>query len=469
MRPVAIVGAGITGLTAAFRLQEQNIPCVVYEASGHAGGVIRSFREDGYLAESGPNAITEISRNISGLVKDAGLSSRRLYSNPAAHGNFLLHGGRLVPAPSSILKFITTSLFSARGKLRVCLEPFIAANRSRDEETLACFVSRRLGPEFLEAVINPFVAGIYAGDPALLSVRHGFPKLHSAEQLYGSLFRAQIFGARARQRSGEIPKIEAKKFSFDRGLEVLPGRLAEKLGAAVELQTPVLGIEEVAGEWSVRFPGSTGDPARLHSAVLLAVPAHKMAGISFQAPGAPANALAPMGEIVHPPVASVVLGFNRSDVRHPLAGFGFLVPASENRRILGAIFSSSVFSGRAPSGHVTITTYIGGCRNPDLALQPPGQVVTAALSDLREILGITGSPTFEHCSITPQAIPQYNVGYERYKQTMERLETAHPGLFFAGTCKDGISLGNSILSGHDVARRIRACISRLPQLSATAA
>jgi len=474
MKPVAIVGGGITGLSAAFRLQEQNIPCVVYEASAHAGGVIRTFREGGYLAEAGPNAITEMSRKIPDLVNDAGLACERIYSNPAAHGNLLLHQGRLVPAPTSILKFISTPLFTARGKLRACMEPFIAINRSHDEESLASFVSRRLGPEFLEAVINPFVAGIYAGDPALLSVRHGFPKLHAAEQLYGSLFRAQIFGARARQRSGEIPKTEAKKFSFDHGLQVLPERLKQKLGGAVQLQTPVLAIQEIGGEWNVHLSGSPIDsghlghqnhPAHLHSAVLLALPAHKMANISFQAPGTPVDALAPMGEIIHPPVASIVLGFRRSDVRHSLAGFGFLVPESEKRRILGAIFSSSIFSGRAPSGHVTITTYIGGCRNPDLALQPTRQVIDAVLGDLREILGITGSPTFEHCSVVPQAIPQYNIGYMRYKQTMELLEADHPGLFFAGTCKDGISLGNSITSGHDVARRIRACLTRLTPLA----
>lgn len=472
MKPVAIVGAGITGLTAAYRLQEQNIPCVVYEASGHAGGVIRTFRENGYLAEAGPNAITETSRTISDLVHDAGLIRHRIYSNPAAHANFLLHRGRLVPAPVSIVKFITTPLFTARGKLRMCLEPFISANRSHDEESLARFVSRRLGPEFLEAVINPFVAGIYAGDPALLSVRHGFPKLHSAEQLYGSLFRAQIFGARARQRSGEIPKTEAKKFSFDQGLQVLPDQLKEKLGGTIRFHTPVFAIQDFGGEWGVQLPGGVSHlshPSHLHSAVLLAAPAHRLANISFLASNAPGNALAALGDIVHPPVASVVLGFRRSDVRHPLAGFGFLVPASEKRRILGAIFSSSIFPGRAPSAHVAITAYIGGCRNPDLALKPAGEIIAAAVSDLREILGITGSPTFEYCSVVPRAIPQYNIGYDRYKQTMARLEADHPGIFFAGTCKDGISLGNSIASGHDVTRRIRACLARLPQLSATAA
>jgi len=141
------------------------------------------------------------------------------------------------------------------------------------------------------------------------------------------------------------------------------------------------------------------------------------------------------------------------------------VPASEKKRILGALFSSSVFSGRAPAGHVTITAYIGGCRNPDLALQTPRQLAAAAVGDLTEILGITGAPTFEHCSVVPQAIPQYNIGFDRYKQTMEKLESAHPGLFFAGTCKDGISLGDSIISGHDVARRIKAYFTRQSQLA----
>jgi len=469
MKPVAIVGGGITGLTAAFRLREQNIPCVVYEASGQAGGVIRTHCERGFVAESGPNVITEMSRNISSLIRDVGLTRERIYTNPAAHGNYLLHQGRLEPAPMSPLKFITTPVFTARGKLRVCLEPFIAANRSKQEESLASFVSRRLGPEFLEAVINPFVAGVYAGDPSLLSVRYGFPKLYAAEQLHGSLFRAEIFGGRGRERAGEIPKAEAKKFSFHHGLQTLTSRLVEKLDGAVELRTPVGAIHDLGGEWSVEVAGGSDRQPRLHSAVLLAAPAHKLAQIEFRTSNTRGIALAPLGEIVHPPVATVVLGFRRADVQHPLTGFGFLVPAAEKRRILGAMFSSTVFAGRAPSGHVTITTYIGGCRNPELALKPRSELTGMALAELREILGITGTPTFERCAVVPQAIPQYNLGYGRYKKTMERLESEHPGLFFGGAYKDGISMGHSITSGHDVARRIKACLARTPQLSTAGA
>ena len=340
MKPVAIVGAGITGLTAAFRLAEKNVPCVVYEASGQTGGVIRTFREDGYLAESGPNVLTETSGTISALVSDSGLLRHRIYANPSASANFLLHRGRLTPAPMSVLKFLTTPLFSPLGKLRVCMEPFIRANRSVEDETLAHFVSRRLGPQFLESVINPFVAGIYAGDPSLLSVRHAFPKLFAAEQFYGSLVRAQIFGAGARKRSGEIPKTEARKFSFDQGLQVLPDKLRERLGTAVQLRTPVSGVQDLGGEWSVHLPGQA---PRFHSAVLLALPAHRLGNLSFISRETSRNAFARLGEIIHPPVASVVLGFRREDVRHPLAGFGFLVPASEKRRILGAIFSQKLF------------------------------------------------------------------------------------------------------------------------------
>ena len=212
-----------------------------------------------------------------------------------------------------------------------------------------------------------------------------------------------------------------------------------------------------------------GQAPRFHSAVLLALPAHRLGSLTFISRKSSFNELAPLGEIIHPPVASVVLGFRREDVRHPLAGFGFLVPALEKRRILGCIFSSSVFSGRAPAGHVAITAYIGGCRNPDLALQAPTQIIATATEELKDILGISGSTTFEHFSVVPQAIPQYNIGYGRHKERMERLEAEHPGLFFAGTCKDGISLGNSITSGNDVARRIRACVTQMSRTPASAA
>src|SRR5687768_16255587 len=220
MKSVAIIGGGITGLTAAYRLQKAGVPFTVYEASDRLGGPIQSVREGEYLAECGPNTILETSPVITELVRELGLEERRIYSNPAAGNRYVARNGKPVNLPTSALKFLRTPLFSGKAKCRLAAEPFIRRSDPEVEESVGEFVVRRLGPEFLDYAINPMVGGIYAGDPALLSVKHAFPKLHALEQKYGSLIRGQILGARERKKRGTVSKQNAPKFSFEDGLEV---------------------------------------------------------------------------------------------------------------------------------------------------------------------------------------------------------------------------------------------------------
>ena len=240
MNPVAIVGGGITGLCAAFRLRQQNIPVTLYEAGGRVGGPIQTLCESGYLAEYGPNTILETSPKIAALITDLGLDPRRRDSDPAASKNYIVRGGKMHPLPTSPAAFAATRLFSTRAKLRLALEPFIRTPPSSEDESLADFVLRRLGREFLDYAINPFVSGIYAGDPAKLSVRHAFPKLHAVEAKYGSLILGQFLGARERRKRAEVAAPQAKKVSFDDGLQVLTDTLHAQLGPSVELHAPVL-------------------------------------------------------------------------------------------------------------------------------------------------------------------------------------------------------------------------------------
>jgi oxygen-dependent protoporphyrinogen oxidase len=452
MNSVAIIGGGITGLTAAFRLQQQGIPVTLFESSPRVGGVIQSIRQDGFLAEFGPNTILETSPKIISLVHDLGLDERRMYSDPGAEKRFLVRGGKPVQMPGSPVAFFLTPLFSIGAKLRLLREPFIRRSHPDLEENLADFVLRRLGQEFLDYAINPFVAGVYAGDPARLSVKQAFPKLHEIEQRYGSLIKGQILGARERKRRKEVSKQNAKKVSFDEGLQVLIDTLQGKLGASVRLGTKVTRLERTASGWAAVSRAGDREERSEHSAVLYAGTAYRLDELQIAAPGFPS--LASLSEIHYPPVASVVLGFRREDVPHPLDGFGVLIPEVERFHILGTLFSSSLFPNRAPSGHVLLTSYAGGVRDPDLALRDANDLYKITTKDLQRLLGVKGEPTFRHHRLYPRAIPQYEVGYGRYRDLMKRAESAAPGLFLAGHYRDGISLGDSMVSGHDVASRI---------------
>jgi len=495
MKPVAIIGAGITGLTAAFYLKRKGVPVTVYEASGRVGGVIQSVRREGFLAEFGPNTILETSPKIRQLIVDAGLESRRLETNPEASARFVVRDKRPIAMPGSPLGFLTTDLFSPKAKLAVAREPFVPRRRDGVEESIAQFVVRRFNQEFLDHAIDALVAGVYAGDPYKLSVTHAFPKLKALEDNYGSMIKGQIFGARDRKKRGDVAKDRAPKFSFGEGLQVLPDALREQLGDSVRLNTSVTNLTQTAEGWrltlsegrATRGPNrnleekENGDACNSsfremeHSAVVFCGTAYRLAELQVETLeyGTLTPALSdPMGagdqrsragrfldlssfsEIRYPPVASVVSGFRREDVAHPACGFGMLIPKIEGFKILGTIFSSALFPNRAPEGHVTLTSYIGGERYPELAALPPEKLYELVLADLRVLLGVRGEPVFKHAAFFLKAIPQYNVGYGRFRELMKKVEVDAPGFFLAGHYRDGVSLSDSILSGCNVAERV---------------
>jgi oxygen-dependent protoporphyrinogen oxidase len=454
---VLVVGAGISGLATAFWLTRLGLGVEVIEAAHRPGGVIGSERRDGLLYERGPNSTLDTSPLINTMLGDLGILSERVDTSAVAAKRFIVRSGRLVALPATPPAFLRTPLFSLRAKLRLLREPFISRTPGDMEESVAQFVTRRLGREFLDYAIEPFVAGVYAGDPAQLSLPAAFPRLRALEQQYGSLIKGQIFGARERAKLAEQSKNVATSFSFREGMQTLTDSLARALGA---IKTGVRAMEiqrESDGAIAVVVERGGTTAVRLVRSVVLAVPADRAADlIRDLAP----DAMCALNEIPYAGIASIAAAYRRSDVAHPLDGFGFLVPKVEKRRILGVLFSSSMFDNRSPDGTVLLTTFVGGGRHPDLPSLPDAELTTIVTEELAALVGARKGPRF--CAVTrwPRAIPQYTLGHLDRVRRAERVQTALPGLFLCASYSGGVSVSDCVKSGHRTASVVADYLGR---------
>lgn len=446
MKKVAVVGGGITGLAAAFQLHRAGLEPLVFEAGATGGGVIRSHRDDGFLVEAGPNSLQE-TPGVRELIDAVDLTAEVVEAGPAAKNRYIVRDGRLVPLPMSPPALLRSPLLSWKGKLRLLKEPFVRPAPAESDESLAAFVRRRLGGEALDYLVNPFIAGIFAGDPEKLSARHALPRLFDLEQKHGSLFRG-LKAARTQKKSP--PRL----ISFRDGLASLPGALAQKLKGRIYFETSVETITARENGWELiatRYGRRLRDT---YDAIVFALPADALARLAFDKEGAPVS-LKPLAQMPHPPVASVSLGFKRDQIRHPLDGFGMLIPEKERRQVLGTLFPSTLFPERAPAGQVLLTTFVGGTRQPELAQTSEANLRRIVMEDLRALLGVTGDPVFSSIHLWPRAIPQYETGHETFLRAIDAFETQNPGLFLAGPVRDGISLGQCIASGQKQADRAK--------------
>lgn len=449
MAAVAIIGAGLTGLTAAYRLKQRGTRVVVYEASDRIGGSIKSVRRDGYLAELGPSSLAAPSAPVATLLAELGLDASMLNASSAARHRYIVRKGRLVRLPMSPAELLTSRLLSNGAKLAIFGEPLIDGADSPLEESIAGFVRRRFNQEVLDYIVNPFVGGIFAGDPEQLSVRHATPKLHALERTHGSVMKAFVQMMKSRRQAGEGAASIAGMISFQGGLQEIPDALGRELSSEIRLRSPVTQLRKGSNGWTV---GAAFQTPELFDAVVYAAPAHSLGEIDLDLTGA--ERLSTLTSIFHPPVAVVALGFGRDQVSHPLDGFGFLTPEVERKRVLGVVFSSSVFPERAPEGHVLVTAFVGGTRDPDLVEADPHTLTARVLDDLRSLLGSRGEPAFRAVQVWPKAIPQYVLGYGRFKEIAEDVERRNPGLVLAGTYRDGVSLADAMISAEQAASRL---------------
>jgi oxygen-dependent protoporphyrinogen oxidase len=446
----AIIGGGISGLSVAFWLQNKGFDITILECTFRTGGSIITERKAKFIIDLGPNSTLETSPLIHQLIAESGLEEKKCYANEVSNNRYILRNGELHALPMSPVKFIGSKLFSLRAKLRLFKEPFISRVKNHDI-SLADFVRYRLGDEFLDYAINPFVAGVYAGQPERLSTPVAFPKLYALEQKYGSLIKGAIFGIRERKKRAEVAKDRAKLFSFLGGMSDLTESLTVIVKKSIRLGREVVSLEQEDDRFNLIIKENELISKHTFDGVVITTPSERSAVILKNI--APQESVI-INDIEYAPVAVVYMAFKAKNITRDLNGFGFLVPEKEQRNILGSIWSSSIFPERAPEGFVAFTTFIGGSRQPDLVQLSDDEIQHLVFKDLETIIGINEQPVLTSIKRWPRAIPQYTLGYKKFQNVFENLEKKFPGLYFSGNFWHGISVGDCIISAHNTVERI---------------
>jgi oxygen-dependent protoporphyrinogen oxidase len=438
---VVVVGGGIAGLAVAREVRSRCGDVLLLEASERLGGYVRSERFEGVLFEHGPQGFLGESPGVLDVVDALGLRAALVPAADAARKRWIWRGGRLVAIPTSPVAFLASSLLSAGGMLRLLGEPW-ARKTPGGPESVHAFAERRVGREAAEVLVDAMVTGILAGDPKVLSIDACFPKMPRLEREHGGLFR----GLRAKRKAGGSP-FGSRLHSFRGGMEELARAMAAELERCVRWGVSAAAAEPKGAGWSVRLEsGETVEAA----AVVLAVPARVAARLVARAAVELAGLL---GDIRCASVAVAGLVFPRERVRHPLDGYGFLVPGGRFP-ILGCLFESSVFPGRAPEGQVLLRAMLGGTRNPDAVSRPPDVIIANALEALRPILGIEGDPLVRRFAVHRDAIPQYDLAHPERLRRIEAALAGLPGLHLAGASYRGVSVNHLVGEAAAIAAKV---------------
>ena len=451
---VAVIGGGLSGLTTAHFLAAAGLESLVVEKQDRTGGTIRTTRIDDFLVEHGPNTALDTTPLLHQLVADLEIEDELEYAGESAKNRYVVRGGMLHPLPMSPPAMIRSKLFSTRAKLRLLKEPFIRPAPAASEETLSEFTKRRLGREFLDYAIDAFVAGVFAGVPEELSVRSAFPKLYELEQQYGSLIKGAIRGARERRKRQETSKQSARIYSFRKGLQTLVDALAARCGEGLRPNTAVHAIRKIEEGGFELDLETAGRAWQLQArGLVFAIPAHAYESLEFEFDLAVGKVLE---QIYYPPVAMIFFGYRDDPGGRPRDGFGFLVPRREERQILGTLWNSTLFTGRAPAGGAALTTFAGGSRQPENGGWPDERLIETVQQELRELMGIQRPPDEIFIQRWPRAIPQYRPGHQHLIDELAAAEKRHPGLYISGNFRNGISIADCIQQASALSERVVA-------------
>lgn len=447
---IAIIGAGITGLSAAYSLQKLGVPYVLLEAERGPGGVIRTEPRDGFLLEGGPDSMLAQKPEGLALARELGLGDRLLPTNPEQRAIYILHGGRLHPLPEGMMlavptkvwPFLRSSLFSWPGKLRMGLDLVIPGRPANGDESIASFLRRRFGQEAVERLGEPLLAGIHSGDPERLSILATFPRFRELERTHGSLVRGLLAAPKpARVPAGGRPP--SAFYSLRGGLRELVDALVLRLPPErLRSRTPVRALSREAGGYELKLDRQETLRAER---VILAAPGPRLAPLlEGEAPEA-AHALA---SIPFASTATVLLGYRREDVEHPLDGYGLVVAAGEKLRTTALSFVSTKFEHRAPPGHVLLRGFLGGVRDGEALRLSDEEMVDTVQREMKATLGLRGRPLMTRVFRWPGGTPQLEVGHLERMAAVERtLAERAPGLVLTGAGVRSTGIPDSVAEG----------------------
>jgi oxygen-dependent protoporphyrinogen oxidase len=466
MPHVLILGAGISGLTVAYRLQQllPHADITLLEARDRPGGTMWTEQRDGFTVEIGPNGFLDTKSTTVQLCRELGLADRLLAASDAASKNrYLFVDGRLKPLPGGLLAFLRSDLLSWRGKLSFLMERFRPRRRVDGDESVDAFAARRAGREVADVFADALVTGIHAGDPRLLSMPAAFPRITALEHDHGSVIKGLFRTAKQRRAEararGEAYQRPGKMWSFREGLRVLVEMLCGRLK-----RPPILGVDV---HRVIRQPDS--DPARptwavqaagrdtwTADAVVLACPAYRQAALLADLDHELAERI---GAIAYNRIAVVALGYRRADIPMSVDGFGFIVPQRTRRDLLGVQWCSSIFPGRAPDGTVLLRAMCGGWQRPEVVGWEDDRLLAAVRDEVRLAMGVQAAPIFHHIIRWDRAIPQYQLGHLERVAWIEARAAQHPGLVLTGNTYHGVAINDCTEQGLEVAGRLQKYLS----------
>jgi len=445
MKRVIVIGGGIAGLSIAYFLKKRGVHITLFERDSSVGGAIKTvLKHDRYLLELGPNTFLGSSEIISEVSREIQVDHHLVINNTKKR--YIFAGERLHEVPVGPRQFLRSQLVSGRGKFRTLMEPFIRS-KTQEAESLASFVERRAGREILTSLVDPFVSGVWAGDPFQLEMKSVFPRLVEIEEQYGSILKGM------RHLKGKLASHGL--ISFKWGMQTLPSRLHDIMHRDIRTDITAEAIEQLAnGRWVV-YTGTHGESVDA-DAVVIATPVTEAARLLMPLSK---DIFAPMMGIPYVSLAVVHTVFRRSEIPMDLEGFGFLIPRREKIRILGTIWSSVLFPNRSPNGETLLTSFIGGATDPDATDLGDHELLTHTLHGLESTMKIRAQPRFHNITRISQAIPQYAIGHGARLNEIQRCLAGLPGMFLAGNYFKGISVADTISYSKKTSNLVKAYLN----------